>query len=114
MKPDTKIPLFEEEEDTGKFVAGILAHVGQPSGQRIFGATDWYTMTDAAATIEKISGKKTTFTSLPDEVFKGFLPPQLATELVETFSFIHEYAYFGAGAEEGLTESLKVRMSTWS
>lgn len=108
MNPDTKIPLFEAESDTGKFVAGILAHIAKPSGQRIFGATGWYTPTDMVSTIEKVSGKKTTFSTLPDEVFESFLPPAIAKELAETFKFIKEYAYYGPGAEAGLAESLKV------
>ena len=110
LKPDTKIPLFEEDKDTGKFVAGILANIPKPSGRRVFGATDWYTPTDMVSTIEKVSGKKTTFTSLPDEVFESFLPPSIAKELQETFAFIREHAYYGPGAEEGLSESLKVKV----
>lgn len=93
--------------DTGKFVAGILAHIQKPSGRRVFGATDWYTPTDMVSTIEKVSGKKTSFSTLPDEVFEGFLPPAIAKELVDTFRFINEHAYYGPGAK-GLAESLKV------
>lgn len=94
--------------DTGNFVAGILAHIQKPSGRRIFGASDWYTPTEMVSAIEKVSGKKTTFSSLPDEVFESFLPPAIAKEMAETFRFIDKYAYFGPGAKEGLAESLKV------
>ena len=95
--------------DTGKFVAGILAHIQKPSGRRVFGATDWYTPTDIVHTLEKVSGKKTSFSTLPDEVFESFLPPAIAKELAETFRFVNEHAYYGPGAKEGLAESLKVR-----
>lgn len=108
LSPDTKVPLYEVNGDTGKFVAGILARTENPSGKRVFGATGWYTPTEMVATIEKVSGKKVTFSSLPDQVFEGFLPPAMAKELTETFAFIREFAYYGPGAEEGLAESLKV------
>jgi len=107
MKADTEIPLFEEM-DTGKFVAGILTHIPKPAGRRVFGATDWYTPTDMVSTIGRVSGKKTTFSTLPDEVFEGYLPPAIAKELAENFRFIDEFAYYGPGAKEGLADSLKV------
>ena len=106
---DTKVPLYEVNADTGKFVAGILAQSEKPSGKRVFGATGWYTPQEIVGTIEKVSGKKVTFSSLPDQVFEGVLPPTMAKELTETFAFIREFAYYGPGAEEGLAESLKVR-----
>ena len=109
FKPGTKIPLLEEVKDTGKFVAGILAHTSKPSGQLVYGASGWFTPTDMVSAIERVSGRKTTFTSLSDETFESFLPPNLAKEMSETFSFIDEYAYFGPGAEQLLEESLAVR-----
>ena len=111
MGLDTKIPLFEASKDTGKFVAGILAHISKPSGERIFGATGWYTCTDMVSTIEKVSGEKVSYSAVPDEVFQSSLPPNIARELTETFMFMRDYAYFGPKAEEGLTQSLKVEFN---
>ena len=106
--PDSKIPLFEESRDTGKF----LAQNEKPSGKRVFGATGWYTPTEMMAAVEKVSGQKATFKSVPTHVFAGFLPPPLAKEIPETFDFIKDYHYYGSGAEEALTESLKVKPSS--
>lgn len=106
--PDTKVPLYEVGKDTGKFVAGILAQPEKPSGKQFFGATGWYTPTEMVAAIEKVSGEKVTFSSVPDQVYEGFLPPAIAKELTETFVFIREYAYYGPGAEEGVADALKV------
>ena len=105
---DTKVPLYEASKDTGKFVAGILAQAEKPSGKQFFAASGWYTPTEMVATIEKVSGEKVTFSSVPDQVFEGFLPPAAAKELAETFIFIREYAYYGPGAEEGVADTLKV------
>lgn len=116
LAPDTKVPLYEVNNDTSKFVAGILAQTEKPSGKRVFGATGWYTPTEMVATIEKVSGKKVTFSSVSDQVYEGFLPPNIAKELTETFAFIREFAYYGPGAEEGVAESLKIvteKPTTW-
>lgn len=109
MSSDTKMPLFDADNDTGKFVAGILAHISKPAGQFVYGATDWYTPIDVVSTIEKVSGKKTTFTSVPDEVFEGFLPPQTAKELAGTFKYIRDFGYYGQRGEQILTQSLSVK-----
>ena len=101
--------LFDTD-DTGKFVAGILLQPSKLLGQRIFGATDWYTPKQIISTLEKVSGKKATYQALSDEVFKSFLPPVIAEELTETLIFTRDYAYYGPGAEQGLTKSLQVNL----
>ena len=105
------MPLFDVD-DTGKFVCGILLQQSKLLGERVFGATDWYTPQQVIETIEKVSGKKAAYQALSNEVFKSILPPVLAEELTETLIFIKDYAYFGPGAEQGLTESLQVTSST--
>ncbi|CAF9908889.1 MAG: hypothetical protein HETSPECPRED_008760 [Heterodermia speciosa] len=107
LEPGVKMPLFDAD-DTGKFVSGILLQSSKLLGQRVFGATDWYTPDQVVSTIEKVSGKKATYQALPDEVFKGFLPPLMAEELTETLIFMREYAYYGPEAEEGVKQSLQI------
>ena len=102
-----RMPLFDTD-DTGKFVAGILLQPSRQLGERIFGATDWYTVEQIVSTIEKVSGKKVKYQELPDEVFKSFLPAEIAEEMTQTLMFMREYAYYGPGADEALEESLKV------
>ena len=104
------MPLFDTD-DTGKFVAGILLQPSKLRGQRIFGATDWYTPQQVISAVEKFSGKKARYQALPDEVFKSFLPPVIAEELVETLIFMRDYSYYGPEAEQGLTKSLQVTPS---
>lgn len=102
-----KMPLFDTD-DTGKFVAGILLQPSGRLGQRVFGATDWYSVEQIVSTIEKVSGKKVKYQEVPDEMFKSFLPAEIAEETTQTLIFMREYAYYGPGAEEALVESLKV------
>ena len=103
------MPLFDTD-DTGKFVAGIMLQASKPLGHRVFGATDWYTPDEIVSTVTKVSGKTTKYQAVSDETFKSFLPPQIAEEMAETFIFIRDYAYYGPGAEQGLTDSLKVSL----
>ena len=105
------MPLFDTD-DTGKFVSGILLQPSKLLGQRIFGATDWYTPQQIISAVEKVSGKKARYQALPDEVFKSFLPPVMADELAETLIFMRDYSYYGPEAEQGLTKSLQVTSST--
>lgn len=108
LNPDTKMPLFDAADDTGKFVAGILLHQSDLLGKDIYGATDWYTPTDITNTIQEVSGKKTTYQQLSDEKFQSVLPEAVAKELTETMMLIREYAYYGPGGDKILAESLKV------
>lgn len=112
LATDAQVPLFEETNDTGKWVAGILAQPEKPSGKRVFGASGWYTPVEMMTAVEKVSGQKATFTTVPDQVYAGFLPPNIADELVETFLFLQQYGLFGPGAKEGVAEGLKVRQAS--
>lgn len=115
LNPDSKIPLFDASEDTGKFVAGILLHQPELLGKDVYGATGWYTPTDIANTIGEVSGKKTTYQQVPDETFQSFLPEAIAEELKETFMLMRDYAYYGPGGDKILAESLKVYiLHMWS
>ncbi|KAL8920749.1 MAG: hypothetical protein Q9208_006079 [Pyrenodesmia sp. 3 TL-2023] len=107
LNPDTKMPLFDAANDTGKFVAGILLNQSELLGKDIYGASGWYTPTDIVNTIQEVSGKKTTYQQVPDETFQSFLPEAIAEELKETFMLMQDYAYYGPGGDKILEESLK-------
>ncbi|KAL8725961.1 MAG: hypothetical protein Q9166_007038 [cf. Caloplaca sp. 2 TL-2023] len=107
LHPDTQIPLFDAAADTGKFAAGILLNLPETLNKDIYAATGWYTPTDIVNAIQEVSGKKTTFTEVPDEVFKGFLPEAIGEEMMETLMLVKDYAYYGPGGDKILEESLK-------
>ncbi|KAL8705610.1 MAG: hypothetical protein Q9201_001297 [Fulgogasparrea decipioides] len=108
LHPDTNMPLFDASADTGKFVAGIMLNRDKTMGKDVYGATGWYTPTEIANTIQEVSGKKTVFQEVPDEIFKRFLPEAVGQELMETFMLIKDFGYYGEGGREILEESLKV------
>ena len=106
--PDSKVP-FIDITDTGKFIAPILKNPKAWNHQRMYAASGFYTPEQLVAAIGKANGKEVGYVQIPDEVMKGFLPPQFATEVIENVILMREYKYFGGegkGAEAELERSL--------
>ncbi|MCJ1478103.1 hypothetical protein MMC13_006778 [Lambiella insularis] len=108
LTPTTAVPIIDAEVDTGNFVAAILSHPGAMLGKRISGANGWITAEQIAATIEEVSGVKTTFREISDEVFRGFFPPAMASIRGAALVNLREYSYFGPDAHADVAESLKI------
>jgi len=110
LHPTTKIHCFDAEDDTGKFVAGILANPEAYTGKKVFGYTATYTPEDIVKTIEEVGGVKVSFVEVPEEAFKKALPmpPALQQEMLENFLLIRDYGYYGKDAKEEEEASLKV------
>lgn len=106
VAPSTKLPLVDIAEDTGKFVAAILASPSAFEGKTICGASKLCTMDDQAQLIGNATGKPVRYQQLPADVFKSFLPPHNADELVEMSLYQEEYGYYGADTEELVERSV--------
>ena len=111
---DTPLPLLDTGRDTGKFVKAIVLNRSSLLGERVYGATAYYTpeqvIKDFIAA-KPIAGKGAHFVELPGEVFKGFLakagmPEKAQVETLEMMQFFHPYGYYGKAS---LEESQKVR-----
>ena len=109
----TKIPLFDADADTGKYVKAILKKPDQTLGKRVFAATDYYTpdqMLDTFRQVKPSAGKLIRFAQVsPDQFKQGAIgkgmPEFAAQELLENFQLLDAEGYFG-GADLG--ESLAV------
>ncbi|KAI9748552.1 MAG: hypothetical protein M1815_003149 [Lichina confinis] len=117
----TKIPLFDADADTGKYVKAILKKPDQTLGKRVFAATDYYTpdqMLDTFRQVKPSAGKLIRFAQVsPDQFKQGAIgkgmPEFAAQELLENFQLLDAEGYFG-GADLG--ESLALldeKPSTW-
>jgi hypothetical protein len=103
--PATKFPLFDPEEDTGKFVKGILTHRDSLLGERVYAATDYYTPAQIMETFQKdypITGKGISQAQLPKAVYMGILgsmgfPEFAQLEMYENMTFMNEFGYYGHG-----------------
>lgn len=55
-----------------------------------------------------MTGNKLYYTHMDGETFKGFLPPFMAQELLETMYLMERYQYYGPEAAKGLGDSQKI------
>jgi hypothetical protein len=101
----TRIPSLDPQYDTGIFVAAILL-AGRPLDKPVLGVSGWHTPDFLIETFTKVTGKEAKFVQVEPEVFKGFLPPPVAEELLENMLLVRDYKYFGPDAEERAKESL--------
>ncbi|KAJ5805264.1 hypothetical protein N7474_011151 [Penicillium riverlandense] len=99
IAPTAKLPLINIEE-TGKYVAAILANPDSFEGKVIAGATRLYTMEEIAHLMSKSSGKKVVYNQLPEAVFRNFLPPNAADYLVHMLLYIQDFGYYGSETED--------------
>jgi hypothetical protein len=113
----TPVPLLDTQDDTGKFVKGILLHREKSLGKRVYGATDYYTLDELVKQFKELypeAGKDAKAIELPHEVFKGALakggmPEESQEELLQNMRLMDEFGYYGgASLEEGHEVSVLV------
>jgi uncharacterized protein YbjT (DUF2867 family) len=97
--PDTPLPLIDIT-DTGKWIGAILADPERYQGHRFAASEGFYTMQEIAEITSNQTGKDVNYVQLPDEVFKGYLPPTFDQELLEMFILIRDYGYYGTGQKD--------------
>ncbi|KAF3929975.1 hypothetical protein AA313_de0207301 [Arthrobotrys entomopaga] len=111
---ETKWPWFNPVADTGKFVAGALLHpevFESATPVSIPEASGFYSGQDVIDIFEKVTGKKTNYFQVPEEMFIGFMPTkELGQEFLENMFVVRDYGYFGPTVEEsvkGVEESIQ-------
>ncbi|KAI9710807.1 MAG: hypothetical protein M1812_007355 [Candelaria pacifica] len=102
------LPFFSPEQDTGKYVLGILSDPASSVGKSYLETTAFYSVEDVLATFQKVTGNKLNYSQLDGDTFKSFLPPFMAQELLETMYLMERYQYYGPEAAKGLAESQKI------
>jgi hypothetical protein len=115
------VPLFDSEDDTGKFVKGILLNREKVLGKRILAATKYYTCDEIVELFKKTfpeAGKTAKYNELPHEVFKGAMmsfgqSAFAAEELLQNMRLLNEYGYYGGEALEESKEILQEPATTW-
>lgn len=99
LAPDSAIPVIDIEE-TGKYVGAILAKPDELEGKVVAGATGLSTMQEIVDVMSKCSGKTVVYKELPEEVFRGFLPPNVVEYMVHMLLYIRDFGYYGADTQE--------------
>jgi len=105
--PTTELALIEPAADTGKWVGAMLAEPDKYAGQTFAAATRLYTWEEVVQTMSKVSGKTVLYKQVPDDVFKGFMPPALADTSVQMWQYVRDFGYYGAGQKEMVDWSAK-------
>jgi NmrA-like family len=114
---NSPIPLFDTENDSGKFVKAILLNREKVLGARIYGATDYYTPEQIIADFQAIKstdGQGGGAKQVPEAMFKKILaskglPEPLQEEMLENMLLMPQFGYYGgADLKESLAVSLKV------
>lgn len=98
----TPFPLFDAATDTGKFIKAILTQPEQTLGQRIYGATDYYTGDDMVQQVREVKPNVNSVQYVqisPDEFLAGAkyggYSPKGAEELLQNLLFMPEFGYYG-------------------
>ena len=100
VTPETKLPLIDTVDDTGKYVGAILADPDKYEGKVLSAATRLYSYSEIVKKMSEASGKTVNYKQLPMNVWKGFLPAESADYLVDMFLWIQDYGYYGPETEK--------------
>ncbi|KAF2827806.1 NAD(P)-binding protein [Ophiobolus disseminans] len=102
VSPNTKLPLINTAGDTGKWIAAILSDFPKYEGKVLCAATALYSLNDIVDAMGRASGKSVAYIQIPEEKWRGFLPPTTKDHLAEMFQYIQDYGYYGSDTEDKL------------
>ena len=100
VKPETQMPLIDTADDTGKWVAAILADFPKYEGKVLCCATALYNFQQITEAMSKATGKTVVYKQLPEETWRSFLPPTMQDHLAEMMQYFQDYGYYGEGTAE--------------
>lgn len=115
VAPQTEWPLIDIAADSGKFVGAMLADPNRFAGKEVAAATRLYSMTEIVETMSKVAGKEVKYQQVPKDVFAGFLPENVREPMVNMYSYIEEFGYFGAESKQEVAwaaENARGRLTT--
>ena len=105
MKPNTKFPCIDIDNDFGAFVGVILSSPERFVDKKLLASNGLFSFGDLSEGLTKASGKSVKYIQILVETFKTYLPPPVADAVVEMFKFFDEYL-FGPNTEEWVKNSL--------
>ncbi|KAI9681821.1 MAG: hypothetical protein M1829_000566 [Trizodia sp. TS-e1964] len=121
--PDnTPIPLFDAEDDTGKFVKAILTHRASTLNKNIHAATAYYSAAQVVEEFKEVkveeAAKGAKFVQVPAEAFKDSLKQagmsaRAQEEMLQNMQFMTDYGYFGKASLDESLAILDEKPTTW-
>ncbi|KAK3646354.1 glycosylphosphatidylinositol anchor biosynthesis [Elasticomyces elasticus] len=108
-----QIPLLDAAGDTGKFVRAIIQDYPASVGKQVRAAVDYYTPERLVAEFSEVLGRPASFMQIPADMFKSFLPPPVAQEILENMFLFEDPGYYaGATLSEGPRPDVK-ELTSW-
>ena len=98
--PETKFPWIDVVGDTGKFIGAILAEPEKYEGKVLYASSSIHSLDEAAQIISKVTGKTVKYSQIPQNKYRGFLPPAVADSLLNMFLYIQDCGYYGPQTKE--------------
>ncbi|KAF5009973.1 hypothetical protein FDECE_3834 [Fusarium decemcellulare] len=89
---DLKLPFIVQDEDSGPLVKAL---VDEAPGKSLVGYREWLTMREVVHAFNELTGLKAELQQLPLEQFGFDCPPELKTEMQDTFAFSNEFGLEG-------------------
>ncbi|PCH02078.1 Hypothetical protein PENO1_039450 [Penicillium occitanis (nom. inval.)] len=109
----SKIPVFDVEEDTGKFVKAVIKNYPNTIGKRILMATVYLSPKQLIDEIAQTFGVKAAAIQVPEDTFTSFLPPPVAQELLENMLVMDREGYFGGESLDESHSLLEDNVTSW-
>ncbi|PQE31587.1 hypothetical protein CJF32_00010495 [Rutstroemia sp. NJR-2017a WRK4] len=115
------VPLLDTANDTGKFVKGILLNREKLLGKRVYGATEYLTLTEILNQFKElypIAGEGAETVELPHDVYKANLgkygmSEEAQEELLQNMRLLAEFGYYGGDSLDESHSILVDKLTTW-
>ncbi|KAE8446457.1 hypothetical protein EG329_011920 [Mollisiaceae sp. DMI_Dod_QoI] len=110
ISPQTKMPLIDAADDSGKYIAAILAEPEKFEGKVLSASTDVRSFEEIVKTMSEVSGKTIMYRQLPEEVFRGFMKRNeiQAENLTQMMLYSQDFGYYGPGTKDKVAETAKL------
>ncbi|KAH8697113.1 NmrA family transcriptional regulator [Talaromyces proteolyticus] len=108
-----RFPLFDAVSDTGKFVTAAIKNRSTVLGKHIYEAVDYYSPSRIVSEFTEATGKKASWTQIPGDNYKAFLPAAVAQEFLENHLLLEDPGYYASANLEESLALVQQQPTTW-
>ncbi|KAJ8098923.1 hypothetical protein POJ06DRAFT_258353 [Lipomyces tetrasporus] len=108
-----RFPLFDVVSDTGKFVVAAIKNRSAVLGKQIYEAADYYSPSRIVKEFTEATGKPASWTQIPTDQYKQFLPPAVAQEFLENHLLLEGPGYYAGADLKESHDLLGQKPTTW-
>ncbi|KAK9427566.1 hypothetical protein V1505DRAFT_358662 [Lipomyces doorenjongii] len=108
-----RFPLFDAVSDTGKFVAAAIKKRSTVLGKDIYEAADYYSPSRIVKEFTEVTGKPASWTQVPADQWKQYLPPAMAQEVLENYLLLEAPGYYAGADLKESHDLLEQKPTTW-